>query len=122
MRQVFKLMLPHSRKETEMLHKTIALQLLEQYPEIHEQLRNNRILLPTLELLAAQLKTRHEALKEMLSKSRPDSEPIQIASEAREIAVQELEDRLSSAFPQEDSEPFSLDAAMAFLRSYIPPA
>ena len=44
-----------------MQYKTIILELLEQRPEIHDQLRKNRKLLPTLEICAHELKTSHEA-------------------------------------------------------------
>jgi hypothetical protein len=104
-----------------MRYKSIVLQLLEQYPEFHEQLRSRHLLLPTMEQLARELKTCHEVWKNVLIQRNPDSEPSQIASEAMEIAIKELEDRLSGAFPPEDSETFSLDAAMAFLRNHTLP-
>jgi hypothetical protein len=51
-----------------------------------------------------------------LAQSRPGSEPSQIASEALEMAVRELEDRLPLC-PPDDGDPLSLDAAMAFVQS-----
>ncbi len=104
-----------------MRYKSIVLQLLEQYPEFHQQLRSRHMLLPTMEQLARELKTCHEVWKDTLSQRYRDSDPSQIASEAMEIAFKELEDRLSCAFPPEDSEALSLDAAMAFLRNHTPP-
>ena len=47
-----------------MQYKTIVLELLQQRPEMHDQLRRNRMLLPTLELYASELKTSHEAWKD----------------------------------------------------------
>ena len=105
-----------------MLYKTMVLELLEQRPLLHHQLRKERMLLATLEHHANQLKARHEALKEQLSQAKPGSDPGQIASEALEIALKELEDSLPSASPPDDSEPLSLDAAMAYLRRHTPPA
>jgi hypothetical protein len=105
-----------------MQYKTMVLELLQQHPEIHEQLRNQRMLLPMLDLYSSQLKTRHEDLKERLSQAKPDSNPSQIASEALEIALKELEGRLTSGSPPLASEPLSLDAAMAFVRAHTPPA
>ena len=96
-----------------MQYKTIIHELLQQRPEMHDQLRKSRKLLPTLELYARELKTSHEAWKEMLSQTRPGSDPSQIASEAMEMALKEMEDRLPSASPQDGSEPAVLDAAMA---------
>jgi hypothetical protein len=101
-----------------MLYKTMVLGILEQRPEIYEQLRSRRMLLPTAESYAAELKARHEAWKERLSRTNRGSET-QISSEALEIALQELQDRLPSA--SEGNEPFNLEAAMAFLRRHTPP-
>ena len=75
-------------------------------------------LLPTLETYAKELKTSHEAWKETLSQAKPGSDPSQIASEAMEMALKELEDRLPSASPQDESEALSLDEAMAFIRRH----
>ncbi len=104
-----------------MQYKTIVLQLLEDRPELHEQLRSSRQLLSTLERLAKELKTSHEGWKDQISQARPGSEPSQIASEALEIALQELVDRLPTASPQ-NGDDLSLDSAMAFLRAHTPPA
>jgi hypothetical protein len=101
-----------------MQYKTIVLELLQQRPEMHEQLRKDRKLLPALEFYAKELKTCHEAWKETLSQTKPGSNPSQIASEAMEIALKELEDRLPSASHQDNNEPLSLDAAMAFIRNH----
>jgi len=105
-----------------MQYKTIVLQLLQDRPEIHERLRKQQMLLSTVESYASQLKTRHEAWKEMLSQAKPGSDPSQVASEALEIALAELEDRLPFGSPRQDSEPLSLEAAMVFLRSHSLPA
>jgi len=101
-----------------MQYITIVSQLLEQRPEIHEQLRKNRKLLSTIELYAKELKTSHEAWKELLTGLRPGSDPSQIASEAREIALKELEDRLPPESPNSEREAVFLDAAMLFLRRH----
>ncbi len=79
-----------------MQYKTIILELLKQETKLHEQLRSTRLLLPTLERYALELKGSHEVWKESLTQSRPGSDPNQIASEALEIAIQELRDRLPS--------------------------
>jgi len=47
---------------------------------------------------------------------RPGSSQTQLASEAMEMALKELEDRLPSASPLEGSEAMVLDAAMMFRR------
>ena len=83
-----------------MHYKSIIHDLLQQRPQMHDQLRKSRKLLPTLEQYARELKTSHEAWKEMLSQLRPGSDPTQIASEAMEMAVKEMEDRLPSESPR----------------------
>ena len=100
-----------------MQYKTIVLELLQQRPEIHDQLRKNRKLLPALEFYAKELKTSHEAWKETLSQANSGSDQSQIASEAMEMALKELEDRLPSASPRNERKPLSLDEAMAFIRN-----
>lgn len=99
-----------------MQYKTIVLELLQQRPEMHEQLRKDRKLLPAMEQYARDLKTSHEAWKETLSQERPGSDPIQISSEAMELALKELEDRLPAELSRDGDEPLSLDKAMAFVQ------
>ena len=100
-----------------MQYKTIILELLQQNPQLHEKLREQRMLLPALEAYALELKDRHQACKEQLARARPDSDPSQIASEALEMALKDLEDRLASVSP-DDNRPLSLDDAMAFIRRH----
>ena len=64
---------PKNPKETHMQYKTIIYELLQQRPQMHEQLRKERKLLTTLELYARELKTSHEAWKEALDQQRPGS-------------------------------------------------
>ena len=71
-----------------MQYKTIVLELLQQQTELHEQLRLTRRLFPTMEALAKDLKARHETWKQELQALQPSSDPIQIASEALEMAHQ----------------------------------
>jgi hypothetical protein len=99
-----------------MQYKSIVHELLQQRPAMHEQLRKERKLLPTLEMYARELKTSHEAWQGMLLQLRPGSGRDQIASEAFELALKEMEERLPSASSQGGNEPLILDAAMLFLR------
>ena len=99
-----------------MQYKTIILQLLRQRPKLHDQLRRKRRLLAVVDNLASELKTRHESWMEILTEAKSDIEPSQVASTAMENALQETESRLRLAFPPDDQEPLSLDAAMAFIR------
>jgi hypothetical protein len=55
----------------------------------------------------------------MLSQLRPGSDKSQIAGEALEIALKEMEDRLPSASSQDGNTALVLDAAMLFLRRPI---
>jgi hypothetical protein len=102
--------------EANMQYKTIVLELLKQQTELHERLRKDRKLLPTLELYAKELRTSHLAWKEFLTDLRPGSSRSQVASAALEIALKELEDRLPSASRQDGNETVFLDAATMFIR------
>jgi hypothetical protein len=101
-----------------MQYKSIVLELLQARQELHDQLRKDRKLLTTMEQYARELKTNHEAWKQTLAQEKPGSNQDQIASEALEIALKELEDRLPPASHLSDNETLSLDAAMAFIRSH----
>jgi hypothetical protein len=99
-----------------MQYKTIALGLLEAQTDLYEQLRKTRQLMPTLETLSAELRSSHIALTEAMEQTQPGDQS-QIPAQALEIAVKELEDRLSSAQEAKNDEVFSLDQAMAYIRS-----
>lgn len=101
-----------------MQYKTIVLELLRENPKLHEQMRQTHRLLPTLETLAKELKASHETWKQTLAAAKPGSEPSQLASEALELALKELEDRLASVSPPEEQEQLSLQEAMAFVQSH----
>jgi chromosome segregation ATPase len=101
-----------------MQYKTIILELLEQRPEVYDQLRRQRKLLTTMDQYARELKTRHEAWKETLGQAKAGSDQSQIAFEALEMALKDLEDRLPPASHPSDNETLSLDAAMAFIRNH----
>ncbi|HWY87058.1 MAG TPA: hypothetical protein VNX28_10055 [Gemmataceae bacterium] len=101
-----------------MQYKTIIYELLQQRPQMQKQLRKNRKLLAAIEVYAWELKTSHEAWKELLTGLRPGSDQNQIASEALEMAINELEDHLPSASPPKDQEELSLDEVMAFILSH----
>jgi hypothetical protein len=113
---------PLSKEETRMQYKTIALGLIQEQPALYERLRSSKRLLPTMDAYAIELKASHEAWKDQLGQARPGSDPGQTASEAMELAIKELQGRLSSESPVDETEPLSLDAAMNFLRRHSPPA
>jgi hypothetical protein len=101
-----------------MKYKTIVLELLQQQTELHEQLRITRRLLPTLETCAKELKASHQAWEEILGQQWPGSDQSQIASEALELAIKELEGRLPSGSATGEEEAISLDKGMAYLRNH----
>ena len=98
-----------------MHYKTIILEMLEQRPRLREELRQSRKLLPTMEFYASELKDSHDDWKDRLQQAKPDSDPSQIASEAMELALKDLEDRLPSESNPHESEALSLDQAMAHI-------
>jgi hypothetical protein len=101
-----------------MQYKTIVLEMLEQRTQLHEQLRRERKLLTTMETYAKELKASHEAITADLQQADPESNPSQISSEAFEIALKELEDRLPPESAMDAPAELSLDGAMAYLRSH----
>jgi hypothetical protein len=101
-----------------MQYKTIVLQLLEENPEVYEQLRQQRQVSTTMEHFARELRTLHLAWKETLTQAIPDSDPNQIASEAMERALKDLQDLLPIGTPPDGQEALSLDEAMAFIRRH----
>jgi hypothetical protein len=103
-----------------MLYKTIALEMIQENPELYERLRSSKRLLPAMDVYAIELKISHDMWKEQLSQANPNSDPRQVASEAMELAVQELRDRLPSGYQATEAEPLSLEAAMHFLRHSRP--
>jgi hypothetical protein len=96
-----------------MHYKTIVLELLRERTELHEQLRLTRRLLPTLETCSQELKASHQTWMETLAAANTSSDPIQVESEALELAIKELEDRLPAASKADEDETLSLDQAMA---------
>ena len=104
-----------------MQYKTICLQMIQDRPEMYDQLLKQRSLLSTLDRLSSELRTSHQKWKDRLSQARPGSSESQIASEALEMALQQLASSFESPPPEED-EPFPLADAMAFIRRHTPPA
>ncbi|HXE51924.1 MAG TPA: hypothetical protein VN541_02870 [Tepidisphaeraceae bacterium] len=103
-----------------MLYKTIVLQLLEQRPEIYDRLRRQRQVLPTMEYYASELRSLHLAWQETLVQTSPSSDERQLASEALELALKDLEDRLPGGSPREGQEPLSPEQAMAYIHRHLP--
>ncbi len=103
-----------------MHYKTIVLEILQNRPELHEKLRLSRTLLATLNLYSRRLKANHEAWMDRLSRAKPGSERSQLASEALEIAVQEMDDAMATSDSLLETESLSLDGAMAFTLGHKP--
>jgi hypothetical protein len=99
-----------------MQYKTIALELIQENEALYEQLRSSKMLTTAMDTYAAELKQSHESWKHQLSEKMPGNDERQIASEAMEMAVQELRDRLPSGSQAAEAGPLSLDAAMKSLR------
>ena len=104
-----------------MQYKTICLRMIQDRPKMYDQLLRHRSLLSTLDRLSSELRTSHQAWKDLLAQAKPGSGESQIASEALEMALQQLASSFASPPPEED-ESFPLEDAMAFLRRPTPPA
>jgi DNA repair ATPase RecN len=113
-------MQPLNPMEVNMQYKKMILELLQDQPEVYDQLRKERKLMSTMEQYSRELKASHQVWQEFLSQLRPGSDPSQVASEALELALNELENRLPSASHQDKSEKHFLDAAMLFVRRLTP--
>ena len=107
-----------------MQYKTIMLELVQQFPALHYELRANKRLLPAIERYASALKDRHTYWISRLSQEQPQSAPQHVTSAALEIAVQEIREALPEESPQSagTQEAFSLDATMTYLSRHTPPA
>ena len=115
-------MLERKPERYQVQYKTIVMALLERFPEARDRLRGMGTALELLDSLAAELRESHLDWKARLRERWPGSAEFQIASEAMELAVRELSDRLSCATDSDADGPLSLDGAMAYLRHHTPPA
>jgi hypothetical protein len=80
-----------------MLYKTITLELLKgEYLSLYDELRVTRQLLKALDRYSLYLKESHDQRKQELFQLRPGSHPAQTASEALEIAIEDLKAKLSA--------------------------
>ena len=79
-----------------MHYKTIVLELIQDQPQLYEQLRTSKRLLPSMEAYAIDLRASHLAWQATLANQRPGSDPSLIASEAMELAIAELAKHLPS--------------------------
>ena len=105
-----------------MQYKTIAMELIEQRPQMHEKLKRERKLLSTMETIARELKASHEEISRDLASEQPQMEASLISSQAMEMAISELTDRLppenfKGENPKGEEDELSLDQIMATLSS-----
>ena len=103
-------------------YKTIALELICQLPDLYEELRSTKRLLPAMDAYALELREAHRYWKEQLARAHPGGDPSRTASEALELAIEELRDRLPCASTESDADDIpSLDGAMRRIRRHTPP-
>lgn len=105
-------------------YKTICLELIQEQPTLYEELRSRKLLLTALDSYSMELKNAHEAWKAQLGRANPGIDPLMLAGEAMELAVEQMRDRLGRtpcASPRGEAA-LTLDAAMAYLRDHTPPA
>lgn len=91
-----------------MQYKLMILEMLQQYPEIYSHLATTRQLPQAIQSYTNELSQRHTAWEEFLQAARPESSPPQVASEALELAREDLRRILAAEFLLDS------DAAMAF--------
>ena len=91
-----------------MHYKTIVLELLQQQPALHEELRSSNCLLSAMNQLAVLLRDlHHQTLADLRRLRSSESQPL-LSSEAMELATHQLQQSLLT----EDNESFSLDETM----------
>jgi hypothetical protein len=88
---------------------TITFELIEANPALHQQLRQKRELLSTLHRLGQELKVSHQAWQLRLRDQRPGDDRRLLQAQALELAVAELQDRLSSSDLGDETATQSLD-------------
>ena len=113
-------MQPTHQKETPMQYKTIVMELLEQNPELHNHLKQNRKLLETIDAMALELKWNHEQMIAELAEQQPDVAYSVTCSQATEIAIAELQQRLAPTSDHETDEAMSLEQIMASVTQHSP--
>ncbi|HVX56726.1 MAG TPA: hypothetical protein VHA37_03260 [Candidatus Saccharimonadales bacterium] len=103
-------------------YKTIVLELLQDRPMLHEQLRANGTLVESMEQLAVAFRACHLQRMKELEAAMPGSDPSQLSSEAMELALSELEASLPPVSRESDDgmETLSLDQAILFLQRHMP--
>jgi hypothetical protein len=99
-----------------MRYMTLVLEILNQRPQLQDQLRKDRKLLPMMEQYARELKESHLAWMTLLTRLRSGNEKDQICSEALELALKELRRSLPPDSRRFKNERVFLDAAMLFIR------
>ena len=87
-----------------MQYKTIVMELLEQNPELYNQLKQDRKLLETIDVMALELKASHEQMIAELAEQQPDVAYSVICSQATEIAIAEVQQRLAPTSDHETGE------------------
>jgi hypothetical protein len=103
-----------------MQYKTLTLQLLRDNRSIYQRLKQTRTLPPTLVHYSRELKRSHEVWKDSLSESKPGSAPSQIASEALELALSDLQERLPLELLPDGNESLTLEEVIGPLRDTPP--
>lgn len=88
-----------------MHYNTITLELIREQPELYEQLRSTKRLLPSMDAYAVDLRTSHRAMIETFTRKWPSRDRRQIEAEALEMAIEELRNRLSSVSPMSAAGP-----------------
>ena len=103
-----------------MQYMTIMLELIQSNRPLHQQLCQERKLLKTVEEAALELKSRHQEILEEMAELHPLSPTNQIYSQAFEMALKEMEERLQPASQMNEDSSLSLGEAMASISSPSP--
>ena len=102
-----------------MLYRTITLEMIRERPELYEQLRSSKRLLPAMDAYAAELRAAHKVWMETIAWERPGGDPRQVGAEALELAIREMRGRLPSG--STEGEAGSPDATTTLTHPGTPP-
>ena len=109
-------------RQNPMHYKTIVLELPNQYPTLDEELRAERATPRAPDRSSTDLKAGHHFGTEQIAQARPHTAPDQMASVAPEMALVELQNRLSAESQTSWIlvQPLSLEGARASIRRHTP--
>lgn len=105
-------------QEKAMLYKTVICELIQEQRPLYRHLRRTRRLMKTINHLSEELRQRHQGWIWDLKELNPELPVSHISSAAFELALQEIQTLLHSAYSEYDLEADHLEQAIPLLRNH----